>query len=119
MKDAPSFRPGRRGYLRAVAAEDPRVEEEAAAAAREAGQIGGSVPEEGIPEEERPLREAGQGEAEGFEVAEEDLIEHASHGDDGPEPTHMAGREEGDGPVGEYAEADDARNPDTRPGDQA
>lgn len=29
-----------------------------------------------------PLIEAGEGEAEGFEVAELDLIEHASHGDE-------------------------------------
>jgi hypothetical protein len=28
-----------------------------------------------------PLIEAGEGESEGFEVAEGDLIEHASHGD--------------------------------------
>ena len=28
-----------------------------------------------------PLIEAGEGESEGFELAEEDLIEHASHGD--------------------------------------
>jgi hypothetical protein len=28
-----------------------------------------------------PVREAGGGEAEGFEMAEEELIEHASHGD--------------------------------------
>ena len=28
-----------------------------------------------------PLIEAGEGEAEGFELAEADLIEHASHGD--------------------------------------
>jgi hypothetical protein len=33
-------------------------------------------------EAERPLREAGGGEAEGFEQAEEELIEHASHGDE-------------------------------------
>lgn len=32
-------------------------------------------------EPERPLAEAGQGEAEGFEQAEQELIEHASHGD--------------------------------------
>lgn len=30
----------------------------------------------------RPLVEAGQGEAEGFEEAERELIEHASHGDE-------------------------------------
>ncbi len=29
-----------------------------------------------------PVREAGGGESEGFEMAEEDLIEHASHGDE-------------------------------------
>jgi hypothetical protein len=28
-----------------------------------------------------PLIEAGEGEAEGFELAEEELIDHASHGD--------------------------------------
>lgn len=30
---------------------------------------------------QRPLAEAGQGEAEGFEQAEQELVEHASHGD--------------------------------------
>jgi hypothetical protein len=61
-------------------------------------------------EAERPLKEAGQGEAEGFELAEEALIEHASHGDSGPDPTYMAGLvEDGEGPVGEYGEADDIR----------
>jgi hypothetical protein len=35
-----------------------------------------------VPEAERPLAEAGQGEAEGFEQAEQELIEHASHGDE-------------------------------------
>ena len=34
-----------------------------------------------------PLIEAGEGESEGFELAEQDLIEHASHGDE-----HAAGR---------------------------
>lgn len=29
-----------------------------------------------------PVREAGGGEAEGFELAEEELVEHASHGDE-------------------------------------
>ena len=32
-------------------------------------------------EAQRPLTEAGQGESEGFEEAERELIEHASHGD--------------------------------------
>lgn len=34
-----------------------------------------------------PLIEAGEGESEGFELAEQDLIDHASHGDQ-----HAAGR---------------------------
>ena len=33
------------------------------------------------------LQESGEGESEGFELAEQDLIEHASHGDQ-----HSAGR---------------------------
>ena len=32
----------------------------------------------------RPLEESGQGVSEGFEQAEEDLVEHASHGDPAP-----------------------------------
>jgi hypothetical protein len=58
-----------------------------AAAAAEAASIGGHVrsepsPADGVPDEaERPLAEAGQGEAEGFEEAERELVAHASHGD--------------------------------------
>ncbi|MHB1807670.1 MAG: hypothetical protein ACYCU0_00020 [Solirubrobacteraceae bacterium] len=50
-------------------------------AAREAAEIGGPIPEEDLDPAERPVREAGGGEAEGFEEAEDELIEHASHGD--------------------------------------
>jgi hypothetical protein len=61
-----------------------REQEEAAAA--EAAAIGGRASSEPPPQDEpdeaaRPLAEAGQGEAEGFEEAERELIEHASHGD--------------------------------------
>lgn len=56
-------------------------------------------------EEMRPLREAGQGEAEGFEESEAELIEHASHGEPGPDPTHLAGKPE-EYAGGEYGEAD-------------
>jgi hypothetical protein len=61
--------------------------EQAHAAAAEAAAIGGrpsSEPPaaEGEPDEaQRPLAEAGEGEAEGFEQAEQELVEHASHGD--------------------------------------
>lgn len=61
------------------------IEEEAAAAA-EAGAIGGAGGAEGVPESERPLAESGEGEAEGFEQAEEALVEAASHGDPAGNP---------------------------------
>jgi hypothetical protein len=60
---------------------DPLVDEEADAAAAEAGAIGGVAGDEDLDPAERAVREAGGGESEGFEQAEDDLIEHASHGD--------------------------------------
>ena len=62
---------------------ESELQEEQAAAA-EAAQIGGQ-PSELPPnqdEAQRPLEEAGEGESEGFELAEQELIEHASHGDE-------------------------------------
>lgn len=65
---------------------DP-VREEADKAAAEAAAIGGRPSSEPPPSEatddpaQRPLAEAGEGEAEGFEQAEQELVEHASHGD--------------------------------------
>jgi hypothetical protein len=87
-----------------------RAQEEADRAAAEAAAIGGSPSSEPPPldgqldEAERPLVEAGQGEAEGFEQAESELIEHASHGDqhaarraieDAPQDSDDAFAEEG------------------------
>ena len=67
--------------------------------------------EERRAEERRPLEEAGQGEAEGFEEAEAQLIEHASHGDDAPDPSHLAGRPEDPAAAeAEYGEADHAES---------
>jgi len=66
---------------------DP-ARQEAEKAAAEAAQIGGQPSSEPDPsdgpvsESERPLVEAGEGESEGFEQAERELIEHASHGDE-------------------------------------
>ena len=57
------------------------VAEEEAAAAAEAAEIGGHTDTQRLPEAERPLAEGGEGVAEGFELAEEQLIESASHGD--------------------------------------
>jgi hypothetical protein len=62
-------------------------------------------PEERHREEQRAVNEGGGGVAEGFEEAEEELIEHASHGDSGPDPTHLAGEPEEDSGA-EYGEAD-------------
>jgi hypothetical protein len=66
------------------------------------GAIGGRrAPGEDTPD--APVREAGGGVAEGFEEAEELLIEHASHGDE-----HAARRALQDAPAAEPEEAADA-----------
>jgi hypothetical protein len=67
-----------------------RQEEEAAAA--EAGSIGGRAPEyedeegDAASEADRALIESGEGVEEGFETAENDLRETASHGDNRYDP---------------------------------
>lgn len=62
-------------------AEDPLVQEEADAAAAEAAGIGGPAPDVGGDEAHRAVDEGGGGVAEGFEEAERQLIEQATHGD--------------------------------------
>jgi hypothetical protein len=57
------------------------IAEEEAAAAAEAGAIGGHTDSQRLPEAERAPAEGGEGVAEGFELAEEQLIQAASHGD--------------------------------------
>ncbi len=64
------------------APEDVLAEEEAEAAAAEAAHIGGDVPQDEEDPALAPLAEAGGGEAEGFELAEKDLEDIASHGDE-------------------------------------
>ncbi|HEY1523726.1 MAG TPA: hypothetical protein VGF70_12005 [Solirubrobacteraceae bacterium] len=91
-----------------------RAQEEADRAAAEAAAIGGQGSSEspsadgGRGEAERPLSEAGQGEAEGFEEAEAELVEHASHGDQhaARQTTRDAPTTNEDGLAGEAAEAD-------------
>jgi hypothetical protein len=91
---------------------DP-AREQAQAAAAEAAAIGGRVssePPSGESRDEasRPVAEAGGGEAEGFEEAERELVEHASHGDE-----HAARRAIQDAPdEGEDARAAPAGDPD-------
>lgn len=93
--------------------DEPFVEEEADAAAEEAAEIGGPhVPDSDDPAEE-PGIEAGQGEAEGFELAEKDLEEIASHGDQHRFPDQVPPPpEERESGSAEYGEADEEIPPD-------
>jgi hypothetical protein len=91
---------------------DPRFEqEETDAAAAEAARIGGVAGDERLDPAQRPVAEAGGGQAEGFEQAEEALIEHASHGDQQSAHAviHDAGRPEEEG-TSEDGEADHERS---------
>lgn len=95
--------------------DDPIVEEEAEAAAAEAAEIGGPAPDDPVDDPaERPVVEGGGGQAEGFELAEQELIENASHdADSNPDPSHMAGREEASDPTAQsYGEADEEEKED-------
>jgi hypothetical protein len=111
--------------------EDPLLRREEEAARREAGHIGGDPPgyenEEGDPasDEDRAVLEGGEGVEEGFEVAEGDLREAASHGDNRYDPAdHDFGDEEsageGDAVSGEPDEIDvteTVRDPEAGPGE--
>ena len=85
----------------------PDADREAAAAAAEAAAIGGPNPNEDLDPAERPLAEAGQGEAEGFEQAERDLMGQASHEDAAIPPTEAAFGAEEAGAESVYAEPDE------------
>ena len=92
--------------------DDARVDEEEAAAAQEAGRIGGRSGQENVAESERAVAEGGGGVSEGFEQSEELLREQAEHGDsfadplaDRPAPENAAARDHG-----EYGEADSEKS---------
>ena len=89
----------------------PSEAEEIEAAARDAAAIGGRAGDEDLDPALRPLVEGGEGEAEGFELAEEDLIEAAQHGDSTADPLGDAFTPEVDGldDVESYGEADHER----------
>jgi hypothetical protein len=94
--------------------DDPLVDEEAEAAAAEAAGIGGAKPDYYVDESQRALEESGEGEAEGFELAEQDLVEEASHGDEkrSPEADAFPPELESDVADSVYGEADDIEEPD-------
>jgi hypothetical protein len=90
--------------------DDDLIREEEAAAADEAAHIGGRAgDEDDFDPAMRPVYEAGGGEAEGFEQAEADLVENASHGDGrgNPETDAFSGEAESDRSGAEYGEADE------------
>ena len=95
--------------------DDRFVEEEEEAAAAEAAGLGGARPDYHTDESHRALEESGEGEAEGFELAEEDLIEEASHGDEkrSPEVDGFTPELESDVADSVYGEADDVEEPDS------
>jgi hypothetical protein len=99
--------------------DDDFADEEAAAAATEARAIGGAAGDEDLDLSERPVREAGGGESEGFEIAEDDLVEHASHGDEHSArmPLYHAGRPEEPG-AAEDGEADALPPPGLEEGEE-
>jgi hypothetical protein len=87
------------------------VEEEEAEAAREAAGVGGTVPRDTDDPAEQPLIEGGEGESEGFELAERDLEDIAEHGDEHRFPDGMSQPEEPQD-LDEYGEPDEAIPPD-------
>jgi len=107
-----------------MADETPEEREQAELAAREAAAVGGGDPaqdpaqavdtvlDDGVDPALRPVYEAGGGEAEGFEQAEELLIEHASHGDEQSAHAilHDSGAAEEAIPSSAYGEADRERS---------
>jgi hypothetical protein len=87
------------------------VEEEEAEAAKEAAGIGGNVTPDTDDPAQQPLIEGGEGESEGFELAEQDLETIAEHGDEKHFPDGLTQPEEAQDPD-EYGEADEAIPPD-------
>ncbi len=86
---------------------DPIAEEEAEAAAAEAAEIGGPTPDDPADDPaQRPLVEGGEGEAEGFELAEAELIDNAEHGDEKRFPNRDAGSPEEPSDTAAFGEAD-------------
>jgi hypothetical protein len=87
------------------------VEDEEAAAAKEAAGIGGTVAKDTDDPAQQAVIESGEGESEGFELAEKDLEDIAEHGDEHRFPDGMAQPEEPQDPD-EFGEADSAIPPD-------
>jgi len=86
---------------------DPLADEEAAAAAAEAARIGGEPSEDDLDPALRPVIEAGGGYAEGFDLAEADLVRNAEHGEAGIDIEGFMPELESDLTTAEYGDADE------------
>ncbi|MGZ6623685.1 MAG: hypothetical protein ACXVHD_29225 [Solirubrobacteraceae bacterium] len=80
----PEITSGRSG--RRASRTDRLVAEQERAAAADAARIGGVVPPVTDGPAMEPLYEAGEGEEDGWELAEVDLIENATHGEGHGDP---------------------------------
>jgi hypothetical protein len=96
--------------------DDVLLAREESAAAAEAARIGGPAPADAEDPAMEPVYEAGGGEQEGWEAAEEDLVENASHGDGGGNPLRdaLTPELESDRSGASYGEADDEGAPEDR-----
>jgi hypothetical protein len=94
-----------------ILADRQLVEDEAEAAGAEAGHVGGDAPVESDDPAQQPLIEAGEGESEGFELAEKKLVDIASHGDQHRFPGSVVPPPEEAGNA-EFGEADEPIPPD-------
>ena len=88
------------------------AEHETEMAAKEAAQIGGDSGHRTKDPAWQAVQEAGGGESEGWEQAEEDLILNASHSNDHSDTEVLARifRPEWEAQVGEFGEADGANS---------
>lgn len=97
-----------------TASGDDLVAQQESAAAAEAAAIGGRVPSETGDPAMDPVYEAGGGEQEGFEAAEEQLIENATHdaGHGQPERDAFSPELEADRSTAVFGEPDEAEPAD-------
>lgn len=106
---------------------DETLAAEEAAAAAEARLIGGPAERDAEDPAMDPVYQAGGGEAEGFELAERDLVENATHGEGGANPLRdaFAVEAETDRSDAVYGDPDELRStelvedPETGPEDPA
>ena len=95
--------------------DDELVAQESDAAATEASMIGGRVPHDSDDPALDPVYQAGGGEQEGYEAAEADLIENATHGDGRADPLRdaISPEVEADRSNAVYGESDELQSTET------